>query len=77
MARRPVMPTTLPLRAAVPARSANVIEFVRTMIVIYVAIAIPIASILAIENDLGMFRGLTVVESIGLFYSDPQLLGMF
>lgn len=77
------MPTTLPVRTAVAVRSDELIVFAKTLFSFYVAVALSIATMVAIEYDLGMFKGLTPVESVlratstGLPYSDPQLVGMF
>jgi hypothetical protein len=78
------MPTTLPPRAAILTRPVDLIDFARTISCFYVGIAIFVAMIITTEYDFGMFKGLTLVESIviatgpGLLpYSDPQLIGMF
>lgn len=77
------MPTTLPVRRAVAAQADELIIFAKTLFCFYVAIALLIATLIAIEYDLGMFKGLTLVESAlsatstGLPYSDRELIGMF
>jgi hypothetical protein len=77
------MPTTLPVRTAPPALSNDLIDFARALFLLYLGIAISMSIIVAIEYDLGMFEGPTLVESIlkatssGLPFSDPQLVGMF
>jgi hypothetical protein len=77
------MPTTLPVRRAVAVQSDELIVFAKTLLSFYVAIALLIATTVAIEYDLRMFKGLTPVESVlratstELPYSDPQLIGMF
>jgi len=77
------MPTTLPVRTALPARPHDLIAFARTTCSFYVGVAISIAIMMAIEHHLGMFKGPTLAESAlttistGWPYSDPQLIGMF
>ncbi len=77
------MPTTLPVRTALPTSSVDLIDFARAMIFFYSVIAIPITIIIGIEYNLGMFHGLTLAEAFlkaagpGLPYTDPQLIGMF
>jgi hypothetical protein len=77
------MPTTLPVRIALPAKSLPSIDFVKTMIRFYAVIAIPIALVLAIEYHLGMFTGMTLAESIvratgsDSLYTHPELIGSF
>jgi hypothetical protein len=76
------MPTTLPVRTAPPSPSIDLIDFARALIFLYSGIVIAISIIVAIEYDLGMFKGLTLVELIlgatspGWPFSDPQLIGM-
>jgi hypothetical protein len=76
------MPTTLPVRTAPLAPSIDLMDFARALFFLYSGIAISISIIVAIQYDLGMFEGLTLVESIlraispGLPFSDPQLVGM-
>jgi hypothetical protein len=76
------MPTTLPARTAPPDPSIDLIEFARALIFLYARIVVAMSTIIAIEYDLGMFKGLTLVELIlrattpGWPFSDPQLIGM-
>jgi hypothetical protein len=76
------MPTTLPVRKPAPSPSIDLIDFAKALAFLYSGIAIAISIIVAIEYDLGMFKGLTLVELIlratspGWPFSDPQLIGM-
>jgi hypothetical protein len=76
------MPTTLPVRTAPPALSIDLIDFARALFLLYSGIVISMSIIVAMQYALGMFEGLTLVESIlratssGLPFSDPQLVGM-
>jgi hypothetical protein len=77
------MPTTLPVRTAPSVPSNDLIDFARALIFLYAGIVISISIIVAILYDLRMFKGLTLVElslratSLGLPFSDPQLVGIF
>jgi hypothetical protein len=77
------MPTTLPDRTSLTARSHDSIDFVSKTISFYAVIAIGFALVLAIEHHLGMFTGMSIPEAVlrasgtDFPYSQPELIGLF
>jgi hypothetical protein len=59
------------------------LDFVKTMVCFYAAIAVAMSILVAIEYDLGVLERTTFIRSIigtaGPWppYADPQLIGMF
>jgi hypothetical protein len=58
------MPTTLPVRRIALDMDDDLLGFMRTLLRLYLVVAMALSVCTAVERHFGMFKGLSVAESI-------------